>query len=566
VRRGRKIRITSRVRFGLGSCLAGCLGLALTALILSAAASPAGAVNSQCDWPDATVTFSGTYTDTDQNPTVSGGPLGGASGYGDASYALTLHWTSTVTGPMAGDLAQCFPPDQATLALSGSFSFTPSPGASDAGDTACSTSFSTRPGVTEYDYALGFANSPTGVPKGNYEPAEVEGFPPSDAASLGGVTSSDPSCWGTLAIGVGPSFDPDYSSTTCANYPPPDFSGPAGAFEVPCIAFGYDLTTGQTLGPTSHTWSISYDGSDQYGGTESTSGSETLSFSATSCCACSAGSGTASTDAAVQPALSGRRGPAASAASASQPNLVFFSARGSSEEASKADPLEFGSPGLALFKVLEHKADAAGVSLYAEGDSYPAVDIQLGFYLDYAKHKAATTHYRQSVAAGVSDGVRQLKEMASKQDATGKCWALVLTGYSQGAEVIRRLIAALPDDISSHLAAVELFGDPYFVAGDTYINESGDYARDAIGVRQFAWINFHNGPAPPPLPVEITYSWCHSHDLVCGFNNSLFRGLGLLPGTDEGHGHFTYNQNACEAADQVSRALIDRRVYLGSGC
>ena len=115
MRSRRKIRGTNLVWFGL----VGCLVLVLMALSLWGSASPAGAVSSratnpECDWPDATVTFSGTYTDTDENSTDAGGPLGASVG-GDASYSLTLHWTSVVTGPMAGDQPSCFPPDQATL-------------------------------------------------------------------------------------------------------------------------------------------------------------------------------------------------------------------------------------------------------------------------------------------------------------------------------------------------------------------------------------------------------------------------------------------------------------------
>ncbi len=130
---------------------------------------------------------------------------------------------------------------------------------------------------------------------------------------------------------------------------------------------------------------------------------------------------------------------------------------------------------------------------------------------------------------------------------------------------MRRIIAALPGDVLAPVAAVELFGDPYFQPFEPNVFALGGSAPDAIGVRRFAWIHFGFGPPPPPIGTPATYSWCHPHDLVRGFNNSLLRGLGFLPGTDEGKGHFTYDQEACRAADQVSRRLFARGVDLASG-
>ncbi len=552
----------NRARVRSMVCLAGGLAIACAGLIFWAAAPSAGAVNPLCDWPDATVTFSGTYTDTDQNPTDAGGPFA----EGDASFMLHLDWTSTVTGPMAGDQSDCFPPDRATLTLNGSFSYTPSPDAAANYDsTACSASFSVTPGVSEFDYAIGFATSPTGVPKGDYEPAEVEGFPPSDAASLGGVTSSDPGCTGPVdqGIQVGPSFDPAYNSTVCSEQPPADFSGPNGGFEVPCIAFGYDLKDGQTLGATSHNWTISYDGTDQSGGTETTTGSETLSVSPS----CSTGS-----------VARARADDGQVSGDPTETDVIYYSSRGSSEGKG------LGEPGQALWNRLQA---GPNVRLMKEANPYPAADIDKGVIKDIILKRRLGTTYDNSVAEGVKDGVEYLGSLAREE---GGCqpWYVVMTGYSQGADVTRRIIAdrALPGGVRDHIAAVELFGDPFFKRPAPATETPwGNYNGPAEGV---GYINKH---ATPPALLLPTDSWCNENDMVCAlypvFYRELYRDLVRL-GADTAKsdtkavtadllafehlrdtavaGHYTYGTDACQAAGFVSKTLSADHVVVNSTC
>jgi hypothetical protein len=255
-----------------------------------------------------------------------------------------------------------------------------------------------------------------------------------------------------------------------------------------------------------------------------------------------------------------------------EPNVFLYSARGSSETTSESDPNGLGAPALALYNVLKPRAASAGADLFDDGDPYPALDIQQGFYLDAAQHVVPTTHYKASVAEGVTDGVQALEHIASQQDATGKCWDLVLSGYSQGAEVMRRVMAALPEDVLAHVAAVELYGDPYFSPTEADVMPYGGYSSDAIGVRLYDWQVFQNGPPPPPLAVP-TYSWCAPHDLVCGFNNSAKRLLlGSSTLSTEEAGHYTYGMTKtkipCMAANQVIQALKSAGVDLApdNGC
>jgi len=215
----------------------------------------------------------------------------------------------------------------------------------------------------------------------------------------------------------------------------------------------------------------------------------------------------------------------------SPPTVVFYSARGSSEKFSSADPAGLGAPALALWTDLKKSMDAAGETLVTMGDPYPAVDIFDAFTADQAQHKPLGTHYRESAAEGLSDGVRELTEIASEQDAIGPNWKLVLIGYSQGADVMRQIMAALPAAVVSHIAAAVLFGDPYFEAHEANVMafggirpNIGEFQPHAIGVARFA---AGVGQAPQPQPLRVpTYSWCNDHDLVCGLNVSLGR---LLP-------------------------------------
>ncbi|MGO9955546.1 MAG: cutinase family protein [Solirubrobacteraceae bacterium] len=258
----------------------------------------------------------------------------------------------------------------------------------------------------------------------------------------------------------------------------------------------------------------------------------------------------------------------ARAAAGPTKDVVFYSARGSSEA---GDGLALGKPALALYDVLKKWAAQAGdVDLYADGDRYPAEDIMEGMRLDIAEHLWLTTHYKASVAEGVSDGVQALEHIASQQDATRRCWSLVLSGYSQGAEVMRTVMARLADqapDVLAHVAAVVLYGDPFYTADEAnVITEGRPFRPSAIGIRRYDWEQLHNGPAPPAL-AEPTFSWCAPHDLVCGFNNSARRLL-LKQSTvgAEEDGHFHYDQVACGAATQVADRLRARGVDLKAGC
>jgi len=213
------------------------------------------------------------------------------------------------------------------------------------------------------------------------------------------------------------------------------------------------------------------------------------------------------------------------------------------------------------------------------GDPYPAVDIFDAFTADQAQHKPLGTHYRESAAEGLSDGVRELTEIASEQDAIGPNWKLVLIGYSQGADVMRQIMAALPAAVVSHIAAAVLFGDPYFEAHEANVMafggirpNIGEFQPHAIGVARFA---AGVGQAPQPQPLRVpTYSWCNDHDLVCGLNVSLGRLLPQVHGVvgnaewgkivgiilkhwfgAETAGHFAYPQEACLVDRQVIGAL-----------
>lgn len=179
-----------------------------------------------------------------------------------------------------------------------------------------------------------------------------------------------------------------------------------------------------------------------------------------------------------------------------------------------------GMTGFALLERLRAVEPAGAVDGYSA--YYPAAPTSFGINLINAGTVAQV--YRASVAAGVAETVRELNQINA--DCPGS--RVLLTGFSQGAEVIRRALASpiLSPSIASPRLLVVLFGDPVFDPREANVPGSpaydptraavilnGSYDPGRTGLGDFLKPVI---PVPPPLPARFTVaSWCHAKDVVC---------------------------------------------------
>lgn len=174
----------------------------------------------------------------------------------------------------------------------------------------------------------------------------------------------------------------------------------------------------------------------------------------------------------------------------------------------------------------------AGVTVQAEGDGYPAVSVPDAV----ASFGAA---YATSMGDGVADAVADL----DAEHAACPSTTLVVAGYSQGADVIRRALnpnIAYPVGSTTPFPRLNftptagkdfllLFGDldfhneagPIVTGGGSMGNSGLGLALAAAGL---------NPPVPSIPSVWHTVSFCHSDDIVCQFS----LGSGVTQHTDYG--------------------------------
>ncbi|MEV7739122.1 cutinase family protein [Streptomyces sp. NPDC088921] len=122
---------------------------------------------------------------------------------------------------------------------------------------------------------------------------------------------------------------------------------------------------------------------------------------------------------------------------------------------------------------LRSPANADPNGFYAYGVPYPATLINPGY------------------GTSVADGVAMTKAVL---EAHAKCSGekIVLAGYSQGAEVVRRALASVSPEVRARVSGIALFGDPIL---------------DLRGRP--------NGPSASSLGVSFS-SYCNGLDPVCG--------------------------------------------------
>jgi hypothetical protein len=238
----------------------------------------------------------------------------------------------------------------------------------------------------------------------------------------------------------------------------------------------------------------------------------------------------------------------ASTSSVGCPPVFVLASRGSGDTLGKDHGLS--APGLAFTSELRQLMP--DVSSWA--NPYPAVGVFSWNLRQLANGAGAITKLPVLGAyhASVVQGKRLLDaEVASLTSACGHRTALVLVGYSQGAQVTadvyqRQLTAGQ----RSNVAGVVLFGDPYFDGGDRRVDR-GSFSGRRDGLL---------GRRPPfgKTGRTLVLSYCHSHDPIC---QGLFFRLGPTRTLDPGSLTFKQHENYTRFGEPQSAAeLIAERL------
>jgi hypothetical protein len=234
--------------------------------------------------------------------------------------------------------------------------------------------------------------------------------------------------------------------------------------------------------------------------------------------------------------------PAAGSTSPSQacPRLILYFSRGSGQPITgeRSHPRGLAQPGTELYRSLIRTYGTTNVRSIE--NAYPAVSIQPS-----RPHPAGLASYKRSVAAGVRAAVRNLTDIHLVSPHS----RFVVGGYSQGAEVTRGALADLGSPQRRAVAAVVLFGDPYFSAHESNVHAEPPahastrfHPRQRGVARQF---RFGRVTAIERAYVGKVFSWCRRHDVIC-------QGVHARNGL---RAHGRYDEDAGAAATQIATIL-----------
>ena len=157
--------------------------------------------------------------------------------------------------------------------------------------------------------------------------------------------------------------------------------------------------------------------------------------------------------------------------------------------------------------------------------------------------------YVRSVTNGVQSAERNIADLVRLCPLS----QIVLGGFSQGAQVMRQTLARLGRTEREQIAAVVLFGDPYFIAKEPNVkaerstDSSGTFRRSQTGILR---LPRRTSVAVEPQYAGRVFSWCHRRDIVC---------QGLLPGNWVST-HKTYANEAKAAVNRIADRLRARGV------
>jgi Cutinase len=187
------------------------------------------------------------------------------------------------------------------------------------------------------------------------------------------------------------------------------------------------------------------------------------------------------------------------------PAWFVVSTRGSGDPFTKDHG--YGAPGAAFVEAVKKEAKPVFVGVVA--NPYPAAGLTENWqaWLNLVGAGSKIPHlgaYKDSVANG-EDWLKQeiLKEIARCPTPT----RLLLTGYSQGAQVTEDVVSKLGRSERNHIAGVVLFGDPRYRHTDMFAGQFdlGRTHDGIVGKRDSV-----------PQDIETrTLSYCHKLDPVC---------------------------------------------------
>jgi hypothetical protein len=186
----------------------------------------------------------------------------------------------------------------------------------------------------------------------------------------------------------------------------------------------------------------------------------------------------------------------AAEADAACPPYEVIGARGSGQKEHK-DELNMGPEVHDFFASVQSLLGTGVVKGY--GVQYPAVDVKSKAGLAAGLHLGGS--YTDSVREGADDV--KIHIQVRRQAGCGST-KYILAGYSQGAQVMGDVLR--DSDIRKSVAAVALFGDPYFNADSP--SSRGTFDSASYGV-------FGPRPEWPSDLAGHVFSYCHWHDAIC---------------------------------------------------
>ncbi|MEN8239484.1 MAG: cutinase family protein, partial [Actinomycetota bacterium] len=213
-----------------------------------------------------------------------------------------------------------------------------------------------------------------------------------------------------------------------------------------------------------------------------------------------------------------------------------------------------------FFSLLQDRIDTTTIT-YAErelgkdpydGFQYPAVGLDLINLLDAEFGLGPIGDYRESVEEGIAEAAAYLNDRAVA--CPDELW--VLSGYSQGAQVMGNALYELSDEALQKIAFVALFGDPKLDNGRrnflSYDIPTRCLGNDLNWTRATVFCFEPGGVLEPrlpylPAPIDVrTGSWCDRRDFICNGN--------LLYKINDTHGEYDEAWVA-SAAREAAEAL-----------
>lgn len=188
------------------------------------------------------------------------------------------------------------------------------------------------------------------------------------------------------------------------------------------------------------------------------------------------------------------------------PRFLVLSVRGSGDHGLQHQGM--GAPGEAVYKSVQ-KALGQYVTSDGVGVDYPAAGLQENWreWLNAVGAGAKVPHlgaYHDSVEKGK---VALLGQITQTVHDCGDQTAMILTGYSQGAQVTAETLEQMPKTWRKHIAGVILFGDPYFNHSDAFAGMfPRSLVRDGVLGKRKTY--------PDVLETRVL-SFCHDRDPVC---------------------------------------------------